>query len=46
MIQEGNYVKADEGKTFIHKEDGIDMGEEMWLGENDSIENYEEVCIK
>ena len=33
---------ADEGKTFIRKADGFDMGEEIWLGVNDNIENYEE----
>lgn len=33
---------ADEGKTFIRKADGFDMGEELWLGLDDNIENYEE----
>lgn len=33
---------AVEGKTFIRKADGFDMGEEIWLGEFDTIENYEE----
>lgn len=33
---------AEEGKTFIRKADGFVMGEDIWLGENDSIENYEE----
>lgn len=33
---------ADEGKTFIRKADGFDMGEELWLGIDDNIENYEE----
>ena len=37
-----NYYKAKEGKTFIRKADGFDMGEEIWLGENDNIGNYEE----
>lgn len=37
-----NYYKAEEGKTFIRKADGFDMGEELWLGEADNIENYEE----
>ncbi len=37
-----NYYKAKEGKTFIRKADGFDMGEEIWLGEFDTIENYEE----
>lgn len=36
------YCKAEEGKTFIRKADGFDMGEEIWLGESDTIENYEE----
>jgi hypothetical protein len=38
----GNYYAADEGKTFIRKADGYDMGEEMWLGELDNIDNYKE----
>ena len=33
---------ADEGKTFIRKADGFDMGEEIWLGLTDNIDNYEE----
>lgn len=33
---------AVEGKTFIRKADGFDMGEEIWLGEFDTIDNYEE----
>lgn len=36
---------ADENKTFIRKADGFDMGEEIWLGVEDSIENYEEIAI-
>lgn len=36
---------ADEGKTFIRKSDGFDMGDGIDLGVNDSIENYEE-CMK
>ena len=41
-----NYYQADEGKTFIRKADGFDMGEEIWLGVNDNIENYEERDIE
>ena len=33
---------ADEGNTFIRKADGLDMGEEIWLGIYDHIDNYEE----
>lgn len=33
---------AEYGKTFIRKADGADMGEELWLGEFDTIDNYEE----
>lgn len=36
---------ADEGKTFIRKSDGFDMGEEMWLGIDDHIDNYAEEPI-
>ena len=35
------YYVAEEGYTYIRKTDGFDMGNELWLGENDSIENYE-----
>ena len=35
------YYRAEEGYTYIRKADGFDMGSELWLGENDSIENYE-----
>lgn len=42
MKQNGNYYVADEGKTFIRRADSYDMGEEMWLGEDDSIDNYRE----
>jgi hypothetical protein len=41
-----NYYLADEGKTFIRKSDGFDMGQEISLGVNDSIENYKEVIIE
>jgi len=34
---------SDEGKVFIRKSDGHIMGRGMDLGENDSIENYEEI---
>lgn len=33
---------AEYGKTFIRKADGADMGEEIFLGEFDTIDNYEE----
>lgn len=38
---ERHYI-ASEGKTFIRKADGADMGEELFLGEFDTIDNYEE----
>ena len=34
---------ADENKTFVRKEDGFDMGNEIWLGLWDSVENYTEI---
>ena len=36
---ERHYI-AEEGKTFIRKADGVDMGEEIFLGVDDAIENY------
>ena len=46
MIQDKNYNKhwiADEGKTFIRVADNEDMGNEIYLGVEDVIENYTEV---
>ena len=47
-----NYWIADEGKTFIRKSDGYDMGDGIQLGyinysegEKDIIDNYEEVEV-
>ena len=37
----GIYV-ADEGKMLVRKADGFVMGDQLDLGVNDSIENYEE----
>ena len=37
---------ADEGYTYIRKSYGFDMGNELWLGENDSIDNYEVSSIE
>lgn len=37
-----NYI-CDKGKTFRRNSDGMIMGNNLSLGENDSIENYEEV---
>ena len=36
------YYRTQEGKTFIRQADGFDMGEGLWLGNSDSIDNYEE----
>ena len=41
-INERNYL-SDEGKVFMHKEKKEIMGWGICLGDNDSIENYEEV---
>ena len=30
-------ITADEGRTFIRKSDGFDMGGEIWLGMNHQI---------
>jgi hypothetical protein len=37
-----NYI-CDGGRVFRHKTEGIIMGNGLSLGENDSIENYEEI---
>lgn len=43
MIQLSEHLYlADEGKTFIRKSDGFDMGNGIDLGVDDSVENYEE----
>ena len=43
-VNENNPIHwiAAEGKTIIRKEDGFNMGEEIWLGVDDSIDNYTE----
>ena len=48
MVQDKNnpiHWIADEDKTFIRISDYFDLGEEIWLGINDSIDNYIEVSI-
>ena len=42
QIDEINYL-TDEGKVFVHKETDDIMGWGICLGEDDSIENYNEV---
>ncbi len=43
MIQIDKYrYKAEEGCFIIHKKDGFIMGENICLGENDSIDNYQD----
>ena len=41
-INERQYL-SDEGKVFIHKETNEIMGWGICLGDNDSIDNYEEI---
>ena len=42
IIDGRNYL-TDEGKVFIHKDTKNIMGWGICLGENDSIDNYEEI---
>ena len=42
QIDEINYF-SDEGKVFIHKTTGIIYGWGISLGDNDSIDNYDEI---
>ena len=42
MTNEGNKYFAEEGKFIVRKEDGFIMGEDIDLGSEDSIKNYEE----
>lgn len=42
LIQD-NYYKATDGFTFRHKESQKIYGRDLYLGSNDSIDNYEEV---
>jgi hypothetical protein len=42
---EENNIIASEGKTFARKDDGTVLGTRLWLGKNDSAENYIEVDI-
>lgn len=41
-----NHYIAEEGQTIIRKSDSFDMGDEIWIGVNDSIDNYESVKIE
>ena len=41
-VNEKNYL-SDKGKVFIHKESQEIMGWGICLGDNDSIDNYEEL---
>jgi hypothetical protein len=41
-INEKNYL-SDDGKVFRHKESKIIMGWGICLGDDDSIDNYEEI---
>lgn len=42
MTNEGNKYFAEEGKFIVRKSDGFVMGENIDLGSEDSIKNYEE----
>lgn len=42
MKNKGIMYYADEGHLIVRKEDDFIMGDGICLGENDSIENYEE----
>lgn len=49
MIQDKNNINhyaALAGKTIIRKADQFNMGEDIWLGVADSIENYEEQDVE
>ena len=39
-----NVITVDEGKHFVNLEE-TDCGMEIWLGKEDSIDNYKEVDI-
>ena len=43
MTQNGNNIIADNGKIFALKSTGEIVAKELWLGINDSADNYEEV---
>ena len=40
MEQIGNKWKADKGNFFVRRSDNKVMGDTMFLGNNDSIDNY------
>ena len=49
MIQDKNntnHYTALAGNCIIRKADKFNMGEDIWLGVNDSIENYESINIE
>lgn len=46
QINDNEYM-SDEGKMFEHKETGVVFGWGIYIGENDSIDNYVEVdCLE
>lgn len=49
MTQDANspiHFTAEEGKTFVSKADGSIMGVDIWLGVDDTIDNYDEVVAE
>ena len=43
MTQKENNIIADNGKIFARKDSGEIVARELWLGINDSVDNYVEV---
>lgn len=38
-----NHYIAEEGQTIVRKSDLFNMGDEIWIGIDDDINNYKEV---
>ena len=45
-LRDVTVITADEGKHFVRKSDGLDFGNEIWLGVNDEAGNYDEVELE
>jgi hypothetical protein len=42
-VENGNHLIAKDGKLLKNKKTGEVYGNELWLGNIDSVDNYEEV---
>lgn len=44
-LRDVTVIASDAGKHFVRNSDGLDFGIDIWLGVNDSADNYTEVDL-